>query len=362
MRIGVLASGGGSNLQSIIDACSDGRLSGEVGLVISNNSGSGALERARGANIPALHLSSKTHPADLDAAILDALRSHGIDYIALAGYMKKLQAKTLLAYQNRVFNIHPALLPRFGGEGMYGMEVHRAVIAAGAASSGPTVHLVNAEYDQGSILSQEEVAVLEGDDPESLQKRVLEVEHRIYPATLEAVSKGLIAIHGGSADLVVRPLSLLSDFDKAVKVVRSAFRTPAERFRITEDNCPSHPSFVVREKLCKVREDGGTFFGAYEKAEMAGCVAIEPSGDEEGTWYVEKLAVPPENRETGLGSLLLDHAVRGASVFGGRRISVALIDEDESLKNWYRKRGFTEAETRTFLHLPFTVCFMARNL
>ena len=364
MRIGVLASGGGSNLQSIIDSCFDGRLSGEVCLVISNNSTAGALDRARRANIPALHLSGKTHPNpdELDDAIAEAFTDAGVEYVVLAGYMKKLAAGTLKAYRNRVFNIHPALLPRFGGQKMYGMAVHRAVIASGAAVSGPTVHLVTAEYDEGPILAQEEVGVMEGDDADALQKRVLEAEHRLYPATLEAFSNGTIAIHEEVSGIVVRPLCLQTDFDIAAKVVRSAFRTPAKQFNITKINCPAHPSFTDEKKLAKIKDNGGTFFGAYGKSAMIGCVAVEPSSDEEGTWYIEKLAVPPDHRLVGLGSLLLDHAHHAISVFGGRRISVALIDADGLLKSWYRKRGFVEKETRSFPHLPFTVRFMAKNV
>ncbi len=364
MRIGVLASGGGSNLQSIIDACKEGRLSGEVCLVISNNSAAGALDRARRVNIPALHLSGNTHPnpADLDKAILEALAGSGIEYVALAGYMKKIGDETLIVYRNRVFNIHPALLPDFGGLRMYGMAVHRAVIASGAAVSGPTVHLVNAEYDEGPILAQEKVDVLPGDDPETLQKRVLAAEHRLYPATLEAVSKGIIAVHDEIPGIVIRPLCLESDFDGVVKVVRSAFQTPAERFNITKENCPTHPSFADKEKLVKIAGNGGTFFAAYRKSAIVGCVAVEPSPDEVGTWYLEKLAVLPEYRLAGLGSLLLDHAQRAISVFGGGRISIALIDADASLKSWYRRRGFAETRKRSFPHLPFTVCFMAKNV
>jgi phosphoribosylglycinamide formyltransferase 1 len=364
MRIGVLASGGGSNLQSIIDACGDGRLDGEVCLVVSNNSASGALDRAHRAGINTRHISGKTHPSPiaLDKAILSAFADSGIEYLLLAGYMKKLYSETLKSYRNRIFNIHPALLPAFGGHRMYGMAVHRAVIASGAAVSGPTVHLVTAEYDEGPVLAQKEVSVLASDDPESLQQRVLEAEHRLYPATLDAVSKGIIVVHDEVPPTVVRPLCLESDFDGVAEVVRTAFRTPAERFNITKDNCPAHPSFVNKEKLVKITNNRGTFFAAYRKSEMTGCVAVEPSPDEEGTWYIEKLAVLPDLRLTGLGSLLLDHACRAISVFGGRRISIALIDADQGLKNWYRRRKFTKTGTRSFPHLPFTVCFMARNL
>ena len=129
LPIGVLASHGGTNLQAIIDACADGSLHADIRVVISNNSRSLALERARRANIPTAHLSAVTHPdpAHLDTAIADTLSAHGVELVALAGYMRKLGPRTLSRYRNRILNVHPALLPKFGGRGMYGERVHAAV-------------------------------------------------------------------------------------------------------------------------------------------------------------------------------------------------------------------------------------------
>ena len=363
MRIGVLASGGGTNLQSIIDACSNGGISGRVALVISNNSAAGALERARNAGIETLHVSTVTHPepAFLDRAVLEALTESGVDLIALAGYMKKLGAMTLRAYRNKVFNIHPALLPGFGGQGMYGMAVHRAVVASGAEVTGPTVHLVTEAYDEGPILSQEEVPVRSGDTPESLQKRVLEVEHRLYPATISAFDRGIIAVYEGALDTVIRPLCITEDFDGAATVIRTAFSTPAKQFHITSESCPSHPSFVDRAKLLEITNRGGIILGAYRNSLMTGCVAVEPSREKADTWHLEKLAVPPDNRLTGIGSLLLGHASKAVGAYGGRSVSISLIDADTVLKKWYKRRGFKESGTGKPDHLPFTVCFMNKD-
>ena len=192
LRVGALASGGGTNLQAIMDAAADGSLDAEIRLVISNNSRSGALKRARAAGIPTAHLSAATHPDPdaLDAAIADALANHGVDLIALAGYMKKLGARTLALFPNRVVNVHPSLLPKYGGRGMYGERVHAAVLAAGESETGVTVHLVNGEYDSGMILAQERVSVLEGDTPSTLAARVLEREHDVYPQTLQRIASG----------------------------------------------------------------------------------------------------------------------------------------------------------------------------
>jgi len=198
MNIGFLASHGGSNMQAIIDACRAGRLHAAPVVVISNTGDSRALERARTEGIPSYHLSGTTHPDPdgLDRAILDALVRHNVDVVALAGYMKKLGPKTLAHFKGRILNIHPALLPKHGGKGMWGMHVHEAVIAAGEKESGATVHLVDEEYDRGPILAQVRVPVMPGDTPETLAARVLIQEHIIYPATLEKIATGEIGLAG----------------------------------------------------------------------------------------------------------------------------------------------------------------------
>jgi phosphoribosylglycinamide formyltransferase-1 len=185
-NLGFLASHRGSNMQAVMDACKSGRLQAAPAVVISNNRDSGALQRARQEDIPARHLSSETHPEpdSLDQAILDALRQHAVDLVVLAGYMKKLGPKTLAHYQGRIINIHPALLPKFGGRGMYGNHVHEAVLAAGEKETGVTIHLVDGEYDRGPIIAQRKVPVLEGDTVETLSQRVLEQEHALLVETL----------------------------------------------------------------------------------------------------------------------------------------------------------------------------------
>jgi phosphoribosylglycinamide formyltransferase-1 len=196
LRIGVLASGRGSNLQALVDGCALGRIQGRVVVVISNNSRSGALARAAASGIPGCHLSSHTHPGpgELDFAICGALQQHACDLVALAGYMKQLGPHTLRAFRGRVVNVHPALLPRHGGTGMYGMRVHEAVLASQDAYSGATIHLVTGEYDQGPVLAQCRVPVLPGDTPESLAARVLAVEHELYVNTVAAIARGEMSL------------------------------------------------------------------------------------------------------------------------------------------------------------------------
>ena len=192
LRLGFLASHGGSNMQAILDACQDGRLTAAPAVVISNNSGSQSLTRARRAEVPAYHLSGKTHPEPdaLDAAILDVLHRHQVNLVILVGYMRLLGPKTLAAYQRRILNIHPALLPSFGGKGLYGPAVHEAVLAAGDSETGVTIHIVDEQFDSGPIIAQVTVPVEKDDTTESLAARVLAQEHLLFVETLQRIERG----------------------------------------------------------------------------------------------------------------------------------------------------------------------------
>ena len=198
LRIGVLASHEGTTLQAILDACAAGEITARVVAVISNNSDSGALRRARAAGSEAVHLSSKTHPEPgaLDAAIIETLTSRQVDVVMLAGYMKKLEPGLLERYRGRILNTHPALLPKFGGHGMYGMRVHEAVLRARETESGPSVHLVDAEYDTGRVLAQAQVPVEAGDTPETLAARVQACERGLVVRVLGQIAQGQYALEG----------------------------------------------------------------------------------------------------------------------------------------------------------------------
>lgn len=196
MNIVVFASHGGSDLQAIIDGCKSGRLKAGVCAVISNNSDSLALERAKREGIDNYYLSHKVinDTAELDRQMLEVLISHNTDMIFLAGYMRMLGRSILRHYENRVFNIHPALLPKYGGRGMYGINVHRAVIEAGERISGVTIHRVNEEYDSGAIVAQTQVEVRKEDTPESLAARVLEREHTFLVEVIGDIIDGRIKL------------------------------------------------------------------------------------------------------------------------------------------------------------------------
>ena len=199
LPIAVFASGGGSNLQALIDrlhAPGDDGTAGRVALVVSDRREAGALERAGRAGIPTRVIPVGQRADDeIATETIAALEEHDVELIALAGYTRRVPAPVITRYRDRILNIHPALLPAFGGRGMYGSRVHEAVLAAGCTVSGATVHLVDEEYDRGRILAQWPVPVVENDDAAALAARVLQVEHWLYPEVVLAAAR-LIASFG----------------------------------------------------------------------------------------------------------------------------------------------------------------------
>lgn len=201
LNLVVLASGGGTNLQAIIDNIEAGKLNAQIKAVISNNSKAGALERARNHNIPAIHLSHKQFatPEEFDEKLLSILRENETDLVVLAGYMKMLSPTVVRAYKHKILNIHPGLLPSFGGSGMFGIHVHEAVINSGVKVTGVTVHLVDEVYDHGPIILQKCVPILNDDNPKSLAERVLKVEHQTYSEAIQLFAEDKIEIKDNRA-------------------------------------------------------------------------------------------------------------------------------------------------------------------
>ena len=198
-KIAVLVSGGGTNLQALIDAQAAGLIpNGEIALVVSNRKAAFALERAKNHGIKGAVLSKymQPDPDKYDAQLLEMLEEHEIDMIALAGFLGIIGERVLKRYENKIVNIHPALIPSFCGMGFYGLKVHEAVLARGVKVTGATAHLVNGEVDGGPILLQKAVEVLEGDTPEVLQKRVMEqAEWELLPRAVRMISDD-IALRG----------------------------------------------------------------------------------------------------------------------------------------------------------------------
>lgn len=191
-RVAVLASGSGSNLQAIVDHQSalGASAAAQVVLVASDHANAGALSRARSAGITAVALDRTARTTGL-AAILAA---HRVELVVLAGYLRLVPPDVVAHYRGRILNVHPALLPAFGGPGMFGHHVHEAVIASGTSLTGPTVHFVDERYDEGPVIAQTPVPVRSGDTPDALAQRVLDAEHDLYPRVVEAVAAGRIRL------------------------------------------------------------------------------------------------------------------------------------------------------------------------
>ncbi len=197
IRIGVLASGSGTNLESIIEACDRGEIDGDVAVVISNLPEAFALERAREHNIPAYSFPHKDVPREQhEADVIACLEQHQVDLVCLAGYLRMLTPVFINKYMGRIMNTHPALLPSFGGKGMHGLNVHQAVLDYGCKVSGCTIHFVTLEVDGGPIILQKSVPVQEGDTPETLQERILKEEHKLFPRAIQLFAQGKLKIEG----------------------------------------------------------------------------------------------------------------------------------------------------------------------
>jgi len=183
----VFASGSGSNFQSIINAVQNGQINARVAGLVSNNADAFSIERARKNDIPFIVLNPLQFESEADYTkeLLHQLANWKVDILILAGYLKKIPLSVIEAYPKRILNIHPSLLPKYGGKGYYGMNVHKAVIEAKEKESGCTVHLVSKEYDDGPILGQAVITVHENETPEELAQRVLNQEHKLYPVIIQ---------------------------------------------------------------------------------------------------------------------------------------------------------------------------------
>ncbi len=193
INIVVFASGSGTNFQAIIDAVENGQIDGRIRGLITNKQNIQAIERAQKHSIPHVFLTASQFSDDTNyiKALLEQLSEWDTDLIALAGYMIKIPAEIIQEYKGRMVNIHPALLPKYGGKGFYGMNVHRAVIENGETESGCSVHLVTEEYDEGPVLARRKVKVKDSDDAPALAKRILKEEHKLFPEVIAKLANQL---------------------------------------------------------------------------------------------------------------------------------------------------------------------------
>lgn len=199
LRIGVLISGSGTNLQSLMDACRAGEIDGEVVLVVSNRASAYGLVRAEEAGIPAIHLSAKAFSSaeSYDRELMRRLKEAEVDLVVLAGYLRVLTPDFVSAFENKMMNIHPSLIPSFCGDGYYGIKVHEAAVRRGVKLSGATVHFVDNGTDTGPIILQEAVAVEAQDTAESLQQKILQIEHRLLPRAVALFCEGKLHVSEG---------------------------------------------------------------------------------------------------------------------------------------------------------------------
>jgi phosphoribosylglycinamide formyltransferase 1 len=220
VRVAVFASGSGSNLQALIDGFTDST-DVSIALVVSDRVDARALQRAQDAGIAASHVDAKREVDDVAGETLQLLEQHDIELIALAGYLKLVPQQVTASYRDRIINIHPALLPAFGGRGMFGRHVHEAVLRAGCRITGATVHYVDERYDEGAIIAQWPVPVLPGDDAATLGARVLRIEHRLYPVAVAAIARRLRG--GGDAATpsgdVFRMMAALDGIDDEMRML-----------------------------------------------------------------------------------------------------------------------------------------------
>jgi len=204
LSLGILASGRGSNFSAILNSIKKHELDARINVLISNRKNAGALEIADQNQIPAVFISQKKFKDSVrfDEQILKTLKKYNVNFVVLAGYMRLLTKELVKQFQNRILNIHPALLPSFGGKGMYGHHVHEAVLKCGCKVSGVTVHLVDEIYDHGPIIKQKCVSVLEDDTPDSLAARVLKQEHKIYAEALQLFAENRVKVKNHCATIL----------------------------------------------------------------------------------------------------------------------------------------------------------------
>jgi phosphoribosylglycinamide formyltransferase-1 len=191
LKLGFLVSHGGTSMRAIVEAIAEGKLDARAQIVICNNEDAPALDYARQHQIPLRHISTKTAGSEqaADVAICQALQNADADWVVMSGYLRKLGPTTLAKYRDRILNIHPALLPKFGGQGMFGRKIHEAVLAAGETMTGITIHFVDEEYDRGAIVAQHEVPVLPNDTVDALQQRVTAAEPIFFVEVLQGIAK-----------------------------------------------------------------------------------------------------------------------------------------------------------------------------
>ena len=384
-RLAVLASGEGSTLQAVLDATVAGRLGATVAIVISNNRDSRALKRAQAAAVPAVHLSSQSHPEPehLDQAILDALATANADMVLLAGYLKKLGPRVLAQYRGRIINTHPALLPKFGGKGMYGNRVHNAVLAASEVETGVSVHLVDAEYDTGRVLAQCRVPVLTGDTAAGLATRVQAREREFL---VEVLGRLLREFVGGplqplteqgttevpmlyaaaarfAAALTYRRLQAGDDLNAITRLLHAAYAPlAAAGMRYVA----SHQDVATTRRRMS---HGETFVAVLDNA-VVGVVTLADGQATHGSPFYDRpdvasfgqFAVLPALQRQGIGSRLIHIVEQRAREKGVVELALDTSEHAETLIAMYTTRGYRFIEYAKWDSVNYRSVILSKQL
>lgn len=337
MRIAVLASHGGSLLQTVIDACQSGAIAAHVVCVISNNRTSGALARAAAARIPHDHLSQLTHTDadDLDRAIADVLALSRADLVLLAGYMKRLGPVTLERFRGKLVNTHPALLPKYGGQGFYGKRVHAAVLAAGESESGATVHFVEGDYDTGPIIAQQRVAIRADDTVEVLQERVKAIERKLLIDTLATMAAPRVRDH-----IDIRVLCP-TDIDAFRRIRLNALEREPTAFSSSYETELHAPPDKYRERMSGLPES--FVIGAFSPTELVGIAGFhrEIAPKRHHAAAVTGMYVDARYRGQGIARRLLQDIISHAARLEGlEQVELSVTATNVPARNLYAALGF----------------------
>ena len=340
-RIAVLASGEGQTLQALIDACTSAELSATVALLVTNRGNAGAAERARRHGIAVAHISHLTHadPGLRDAAIEQALQHAQVDYVVLAGYLKQLGSRVLTRFAGRIINLHPTLLPRFGGAGMYGRNVHATVIASGAEQSGASIHYVTRDYDTGPVIAQRELAIIAGDTPQSLESRIKPLEQQLLIAVLQQLfghGVPLLARLSCPVGYVIqtaapRHLVTLPAIELAAAAIFSSIDLPASW---ATDTTP----LAELEQACRESR----IVVALTRDDVPVGYALVDTAD--GAPHLEEMDVHPDHARRGIGAALVRNVQERARVAHAKSMTLTTFAHIAWNAPFYARHGFVRVD------------------
>ena len=335
-RIAVLASGEGQTFEALLQASARGELNARVVLLVSNLSRCGAAQRAAKHGVPVFHVSAVTHPDDdaRDVAMAQALRAAGVDWVVLAGYLKKLGPQVLTTWSGRMLNTHPSLLPRFGGEGMYGRKVHEAVVASGATLTGASVHYVTTEYDTGPVIAQAETTVAPGDTAEQVEARVKQLEQALL---LRVLNDRLCSPVPNLACLrcppgyVVQPA--MPRHLPALPAIEAAAESPFPPGRLGTATGSTRPAALLHDALV-----ADLLWVALDIEDVpVGFALAFDHGDE---LHLQEMDVHPDHGRRGLGAALVHHVLAEARRRGLRAVTLTTFADLPWNAPFYRRLGF----------------------